>query len=163
MIDVARQLPLVCHELVPIDVSRVGILKTDRPLGRGDRNGADPAARGAAAQRIRPPPPINIGAGVGGVLQYVQDAGAVRRAPDHLVWRRTAQRPHRQQQIAPPQISHHRLGTAQFPELREHQTQPLLHLLVRIECDRAVAGLHEPRRKRHPQFAPRRFLALTLM
>ena len=72
-------------------------------------------------------------------------------------------RPHRQQQVAAPQISHDGLGAAQLAELGEYQAQPLLHLLVRIEGDAAVAIMDQPRRKRQPQFAARRLLAFSLM
>ena len=145
MVHVVRELPLVGHELVPT-----------MSAGWASWRQIDHSAGATATVLIRPPPAVDVSAGIGGVLQYLQDAGAVRRAPDYLVWRRPAQRPHPQQQIAPPQISHYRLGTVQFAKLREYQ--------VHSRCCTSSSGLnvtvpsrvlHEPRRKQHPHQPPR--------
>jgi hypothetical protein len=49
----------------------------------------------------------------------------------------------------PPQLAHDRLGALQFAELVEHEPQPRLHLLVRVERDPAAAFLDQPGRQRH--------------
>ena len=44
--DIVRKLPSVRHELVPVEVSRVGILETDRPILRRDGCRPDPVTAG---------------------------------------------------------------------------------------------------------------------
>ena len=73
--------------------------------------------------------------------------------------RRTVKWSHRKQQVSPAQISHDGLGAAQLPEFCEDQAQPLLHFLVRIEGDAAIAGVDQPGGKRQSEFTPRRLLA----
>ena len=161
--DIVRKLPSVRHELVPVEISRVGILETDRPILRRDGHRPDPVAAGLPPQRVRASPAIDVGASIGRVLQDVDHAGAIRRSPDNVMGRRTVKRSHRKQQVSPAQISHDGLGAAQLPEFCEDQAQPLLHFLVRIEGDAAIAHVDQPGGKRQPQFTPRRLLAFPLM
>ena len=77
--------------------------------------------------------------------------------------RRTVKGAHRKQQVSPAQISHDSLGATQLPEFCEDQAQPLLHFLVRIEGDAAIAGVDQPGGKRQPQLTTCRLLALPLM
>src|SRR4051794_13957293 len=141
-IEVVHQLPAVRHELVPVNISRVGVLETDRPILGRDGHDPDPLTAGLSAQRVRAPSAIDVGTSIGRVLQDLDDAGTVSHSPNHLMWRRTEKRPHWQHQVATPQIAHDRLGAAQLPELGKHQAQPLLYLFVylfvRIEGDTAV-------------------------
>ena len=73
--DVVRQLPSVRHELVPVEVSRVGILETDRPILRRDGYRPDPVTAGLPPQRVRAPPAIDVGTSIGRVLQDVGSRG----------------------------------------------------------------------------------------
>ena len=112
---------------------------------------------------ILAPPAIDIGAGVGRVLEDVQHPGAVRRLPDDLVWLRPAQRPHRQGQPRSSQVAHDGLGAAELAELGEHQPEPGLDLLVRVQAHRAIALVHKTDGQRQAKLAPGSFLPLTLM
>ena len=90
-------------------------------------------------------------------------AAAVGRHPDHPVRRRPADRAHRQGEVVPAQLAHDRLGALQLAELVEHEPQPRLHLLVRVEDDPAPRASTEPRRQRQAQLAARRLLPLALV
>ena len=161
--NIVSQLPSVPHELFPVEVGRVGVLEADRPILRWDRHRPHPIASRSPPQRLRPPPAVDVGTSIGRVLQDVDHTSAVRRAPDDLVRLRSTKRPHRNQQVGAPQVSHDRLGATQLLELREDQPQPFLYLLVRIEGDTAVSVVDQPRWKRQPQLTTRCLLALPLM
>ena len=161
--EVVRELSLDGHELFPVHVCRVGILETNRPILRRDSHRSDPAALGMPPHRVRLPPSVHVGASIGRILQNMDHTCTVRRLPDDVMWRRAMQRSHRQQQIAATQISHHRLGAAQLSKLRKHQSDPLLHLFVRVERHAAVAAVRQASRKRQPQLATRRLLSFALV
>src|SRR5215469_11256440 len=50
-IEVVHQLPAVRHELIPVDISRVSILETDRPILGRDGHYPNPLAARLPAQR----------------------------------------------------------------------------------------------------------------
>src|SRR6185437_4305535 len=118
---------------------------------------------GLPPQWVWAPPAVNVGTSIGWVLQDLGHTRAVRWLPNKVVRRGTVKRPYRQKQVAAPQVTHHGLGAAQLAELGEYHAQSLLHLLVRIEGDAAVAIMDQSRRKRQPQFAACRLLAFSLM
>src|SRR6266849_2180582 len=155
--------PLVRHELLPTDVARIGVLQTDRPVLRRHRHSTAVSGPRAATDRIAAPAAIDIRPRIGRVLQHIQHPRIVRRPPDNLVRRRSAQRPHRQSQASLLKIAHHGFGAAEFAELAEQDQQPGLYLLVRIENHTAVAAMAKPRRQWHAQLAPGRLLALALV
>ena len=76
---------------------------------------------------------------------------------------RPADRAHRQGEVVPAQLAHDGLGALQLAELVEHEPQPRLHLLVRVQRDPAPRRLGQPRRQRHAQLAARRLLPLALV
>lgn len=137
----------------------MSVLETDRPILGRNGHRPNPLTARLPAQRVRAPSAIDVGTSISRVLQDLDHAGTVSRAPNHVMRRRTEKRSHWQQQVATTQIAHDRLGAAQLAELGKHQAQPLLHLFVRIESDTAVAIMDQPRWKRQPQFAARRLLA----
>ena len=74
-------------------------------------------------------------------MQDLQHAEVVGRHPGHLVRCRAAQGPRRQHQAVPPQVARHRVGALQLAEPGEHQLQPCLHFLVRVEDDLAPTSV----------------------
>jgi len=145
--EIVREPPLVRHELLPTDVARIGVLQANRPVLRCHRHRTAAARAGPATDRVAAPAAIDVRPGIGRVLQHVQHPRVVRRPPDDLVWRRPAQRPYWQSQSGMLQITHHRLGAAQFAELGEQEQQPGLHLLVKVENHAAVAATTQTRRQ----------------
>jgi hypothetical protein len=118
---------------------------------------------GAATDRVAAPAAIDIRPRISRVLQHIQHPRIIRRPPDDLVWRRSAQRSHRQSQAGLLKITHHGLGAAQFAERGEQKQQPGLYLLVRIENHPAVTAMAKTRGQWHAQLAPGRLLALAQM
>src|SRR5260370_8781593 len=68
---IIRQLSLVRHELFPLDVRRVGILETDRPVLRRNRHRPDPIASGFPPQPRRAPPTTDVSPSLCPRLQYL--------------------------------------------------------------------------------------------
>ncbi len=152
---VAGQSRLIGHELLPADVTRVGVTQAHRPLLNRDLDRSTSRAADTTPGAVLATLAIGVGAGVGGVVQDVQHPAAVGWHPDHVMRRRATDRAHRQRQAVPPQLAHNRLGALQLAELVEHELQPRPHLLVRVQRDPAMALLDQPGRQRQPQFAPR--------
>ncbi len=116
-----------------------------------------------ASARILLPAAINIRPSITRILKDIKDACTIWRTPDDLVWSWSKQRPNRQGQSIPVQVTHHTARALQFPEFGKHQMKTGPHLLIRIEnnCARSIVG--EPGRQRQPQFAARRLLAFPLV
>jgi len=161
-VDVVRQAPLVGHELLPRKVAGKGRWQTDLPRTNGNL-GRGGARLGSPPNRIRPPATVDVGAGIGGVLQDGADPCAVRLAPSHLVRRRAEQWANRQRQVVRAQVAHHGARALQLGELGEDQPQPFLQLLVGVEDDAATTLPAEPGRQWQAQLAARRLLALALV
>jgi hypothetical protein len=106
---------------------------------------------------------IDVGAGIGRILQDLQHACVVRRPPDHLVRPWPVERADRQRQAMPLQFPHHRLGALQRLKGAEHQPEAGLHLLVRVEHDLATGPKGEPGRLRQAEGAARGFLTFALV
>ncbi len=115
------------------------------------------------AERGSPATAVDIRSRVGRVFQHLQYPCTAHRPPDHLLRRRPAQRPHRQLQAGPVQITHHRSGAAKLPKLGKQQQQASLHFFVGVTNHPAVAGIGETRRQGQPQLAPGGLLTLPLM
>ena len=162
-IEVVREPPLVRHELLPIDISRKGILQANRPILDRHRLGRASWRTGTPADRRAPAPAVNIRPCISRVLQNLKDAGAARRPPNDIVRCRSVERPHRQQQIGFQKVAHDRLGAAKLSKLRKQVMQPRLHLFVGIEADPAVPAVRQTRRQGHSQLASRRLLSLALV
>ena len=146
-VDVVRQAPLIGHELLPADITRVGSLQADRPVRDRHLDGS-PNRSGAASDRILLPTTVNISPSIGRIVQDIAHPCAVSLAPDHLVRGRSEQGPHRQRQSVGAQKAHHAARALQLPELGEDEVQARLHFFVRIEDDRAGAVIDEPGRQR---------------
>src|SRR3954452_11140269 len=161
--DVVGEAGLVGHELLPANVTRMGITQADCPLldGNLDR-GASPGSS-APSGRIAPPTAIGVGASLSRVVQDVQHAAAVGEHPDHLMRHGPAQRTDGQRQAVPSEFAHDRLGALQLAEFVEHEPESGLHLLIWVECNAAATVPNEPGRQWQPQLATCRFLALTLV
>ena len=141
----------------------MGVAQAHRPVLDRDPDRRGVGRAGTAPGGIPPAPSPDIGPGVRWMPQDLQHPEAVGRHPDHLVRCRPAHRPHRQHHAMALQVAHHGPGVLQFPEPGEHQAQPRLHLLVRVEDDGAVAVVGETGRQREAELSPRRFLPLALM
>ena len=96
-------------------------------------------------------------------MQDIADLTGARLPPDDLVGRRTNQRPNRKAKGVMAQIKHDGACALQLTELGEHQVQPRLNFLVRVEDDLAASVMRQPPGKRRTKLAPRRFLKLALM
>jgi hypothetical protein len=161
--NVVREPCLIGHELLPANITRMGIAQADRPLLDGDLDRRALCRSRPASGRVLSTPAIDISTGVDGIVQDLQDPRVARRDPDHRMRRRSVQRANRQRQAVPLQLAHHRLGALQRTEAVEHQPQPRLYLLIRVERNVAAALLNEARRQWQAQFAAGRLLSLPLM
>jgi hypothetical protein len=68
-VEVVCKPPLVCHELLPADIARIGVLQAHRPVLQGDRLRSGTTRARAAAERDPAAPAVNIRSRIGGVLQ----------------------------------------------------------------------------------------------
>src|SRR5580704_1019458 len=84
-IEVIREPPLVRHELLPIDISRKGVLQANRPILDRHRLGRASWRTGTPADRGAPAAAINISARISRVLQNLKDAGTACRPPNDIV------------------------------------------------------------------------------
>src|SRR5580700_11527308 len=84
-IEVISEPPLVRHELLPIDISRKGVLQANRPILDRHRLGRASWRTGTPADRGAPAAAINISARISRVLQNLKDAGTACRPPNDIV------------------------------------------------------------------------------
>ena len=162
VVDVVCQSPLVGHELLPANITRVSGLQANRPVSDRHLDGS-PTRSGSASARILLPTAVDIGPSIGGILKDIANPRTIGFPPDHIVRRRSEQRSNRQRQSTRTQEAHDTACALQLPELGKDQEQTRLHFFIGIEDDRACAVMSEPGGQRQAQFAPCRLLALTLM
>ena len=82
--DILRHSPLVGHELLPADVTRVSRLQATRPIRERHFDGSRHRPRAASA-RVLLPPTVNIRPSIGGILKNMANPRAVRVPPDHFM------------------------------------------------------------------------------
>ena len=116
----------------------MGSLEADRPFARSDLHGRAVGA-GLSPAGVLPPAAVDVGAGIGWILQNIADPGAIRLSPNDVLRRWPEQGTNGQRQATGAQIAHHGPGALQFPELGEDETQARLHFLIWIEDDGAGA------------------------
>ena len=83
--DVVCHSPLVGHELLPADVTRVSGFQANCPIRDCYLDGS-PNRTAAALARVLLPTAINIGPSIGWILKNAANACTVGVAPDHIVW-----------------------------------------------------------------------------
>src|SRR5215204_2959832 len=161
-VDVVRHSPLVGHELLPANVTRMSSLQANRPVRDCHLDGSHERSRSASA-RILLPTAVNVSPSIGRIVKDIAHARAVGLSPDHLMRRRPEQRSNRQRQPARAQKAHHPTCALQLPELGKDEVKAGLHLVVRVEHNGACPVVDEPGRQRQAELAARCFLPLALM
>src|SRR5271170_933304 len=150
-VDIVRHSPLVGHELLPADITRVGGLQANRPISDRHFDGSPRQTRSASA-RILLPTAIDIRPSIGRILKNIANPRTVGFTPDDIMRRRSEDRSDRQRQSARAQEAHDTACALQFPELGKDEQQTRLHFFIGIEGDRARAVISEPSRQRQAQF-----------
>jgi hypothetical protein len=115
-------------------------------LRRPVHHAAVPLA-GSAPARVQDGPPVDVGAGVGRVLEQAQHPAGARWLPGDRMRLGTASWPNRERQPGPAEIVHDGPSGAQVSELAEDQPQPRLDLLIGVEADRPVGVTDQPHRQ----------------
>ena len=85
-VAVLRQALLIGDELFPVDIAGVGAFEAHWPFAQGDLHGRAVGA-GFPPTGLLPPAAINVGAGIGRILQNTADPGGIRLLPDDIMRR----------------------------------------------------------------------------
>ena len=146
---------LVAEELLPGDVAGMGVVTHDRPVGRGHAAGPALDPRRLVGQRPRAGlgAAVDVGAGVAGVVQDVQDAAVPQRLPEQFAVAGLAPEAIGEEQVVLGEVLDDRQGRARLLEQGEEQADRLLHLLVGIEDEPAGRVEDQADGRTHPQFA----------
>src|ERR1700682_66051 len=150
-VDVVCHSPLVGHELLPADITRVSGLQANRPVSDCHLDGSPRRSQSTSA-RILLPAAIDVSPSIGRILKNVTNPRTVGLTPEDIMRRRSEDRSDWQWQPARAQEAHDTACDLQLPELGRDEEQALLHFFIGIEGDRACSVISEPRRQRQAQF-----------
>jgi hypothetical protein len=126
---------LVAEELLPGDVTGVGVVADDRPGRGGQLSRAALEARRFARQGLRPGlrASVHVGPGITGVVQYGQDAGVAQRPPAQLPIAGLAPQPVGEAEVLVGEVLHYRQSRPQLIEKSEDERNGVTDLFVGVK------------------------------
>jgi hypothetical protein len=141
--DVVCHSPLVSHELLPANITRVSGLQANRPISDCDLD-SSPTRSGSASARILLPAAVDIRPSIGRILKNIANPRTIGFPPDDIVRRRSEDRSDRQRQSTRAQKAHDTACALQFPELDKDEEQTCLHFFIGIEGNHTRSVMSEP-------------------
>ena len=147
-----RKSSLVGFELLPGEEAGVGVEEQDLPVGAGQLAGGDPSVGEAAAAGAAEAE----SAGVAGVFEGAEDAGALEGLPEQLAAARPVLGAAGEEQVLVAEEAEHGAGGARTLVGIEQRLDRLPNLGVGVEHDAVLGVVDESDGERDPQLAAAR-------